>query len=66
MKISLKIRGLNREHLVAKAFNWMLEQYFNGLLDSVNTFIGQFALPFGHDFHLSTPVAQQPRLAHRR
>jgi hypothetical protein len=48
MKISLKIRGLNREHLFAEAFNWMLEQYFNGLLDSVNTFIGQFALPFGH------------------
>jgi hypothetical protein len=50
MKISLKIRGLNREHLVAEAFNWMLEQYFNGLLDSVNTFIGQFALPFDHVF----------------
>jgi len=50
MKISLRISGLNRQHRFAIAFNWMLEQYFSGLLELVNTFIGQFDLLFGHVF----------------
>jgi hypothetical protein len=61
MKISLRIRGLNGQHRFAIAFNWMLEQYFNGLLDLVNTFIGQFALLYDHVYD----GCLEPRQRHR-
>jgi hypothetical protein len=41
--------------------NWMLDQYFTAILKLVNSFFGQFALPFGHGDY--THVFQPTRLA---
>jgi hypothetical protein len=61
MKISVESRTYRECPVTVFNNNWMLDQYFTAKSKLVNTFFGQFALPYIHG--LCTHLFHPARLA---
>jgi hypothetical protein len=65
IKISIKTRAYREYPATVFNNNWMLDQYFTAKSNLVNTFFGQFALPYKnvnytHLFHPARLAANPP------